>query len=1125
MSLALEHLGLKYIPFTHGGVPEVSKESRPVGLERELKELIDAVNLVLSQKLNENLVIVVVGEYGWGKTELLDYFTKVVESKYGDKVEIARVPLTFSLSTRHIVSILKKRDASKPLILIIDEADELTRAIALKELAGNGREVEKAILELSTTIRALVEPRQYYRVLGVELEKLKNILIIVALTPQTYYGILKNIVPDIFDISIGRIYKEIPLPSGISLWVADGIVQEKLKAASTQKRLREVKRGSIDPRHPLCLEYIASLYYILYLAEKGPPSPRIFVKYIAKLFDEILKCSGKLTLDVYIRFLKAVSNELPIVKEILQRIDSLREMYENDDLARLHVLLEIVPIPVTREFLVTQLGSEVDSLLKALEKMNIVRRVVVLKTSLEKLNLVNELREKAGLAPLSKDDVNLVGIAVDEYYVEYRDGLAILNVVLPTLGEVQDRGLGERVEAYVPVARSVLSVTSDSSESKIRQCIRAAYEKISKPIEAAQLLVEALIGKPKIVHRLRENVFALSCGADTLELRQCVLFFHVQNIDELKQVENVVNDVILNACVRVGSDEILYDVLHVVLYSQNLKIPRDFVDKLLQGEWKLPEISRRDYLNIIVLDSESIERFRKALAGYLILRQLGEDKVPDKYVHLVKAYEDLRAQIANFLTKAREETLKELCIGIRKSRESKANILKELVRQWISGTVSSETPDVFKSPDGRPRISRPEQLLHKYLLERGIEQISQRELERVIRRLFPVHLWRELREKDLIELCKLRAILLPVNAHLRVYTPEVARDYLMNKLRELKSQLSRARAELEISIGNVKKKIAVQIVPTELEQCIKALEQEIVKELIGLSLDEDSLRKVSKIILELDDIKNKLTTAISTGDTTLRKLRETMNNLNIAYNNVRERLSTLSKTLPKLAEWFSKKLESEISIITNALDVEEAPSLDYISEILSKVADRIVEIQLEVEKILGVLGELEKLKREAAHVVKGIEKEIERALKDVDKKSALTREPASTALKYLQALLTQLRAKVSDKLAALYRELEKIASLKNILCKLKLLEDEKICKDSISLENIEHAKTVIFSRLGDISRQIRFSTEKLAELLLSLSTPRDVEELSNMLNIEKDSLVKILERLHEIGIVKKLYCI
>ena len=116
--VTLAELGFKYFPLTHSGVPEIVKESRPVGFEEELTQLLDAVNYFVNTQLNENLLVVVVGEYGWGKTELLDYFVHVVRERFRDKVEIARVPLTFSLSVKHIVDILKKR-SGKPLILIV----------------------------------------------------------------------------------------------------------------------------------------------------------------------------------------------------------------------------------------------------------------------------------------------------------------------------------------------------------------------------------------------------------------------------------------------------------------------------------------------------------------------------------------------------------------------------------------------------------------------------------------------------------------------------------------------------------------------------------------------------------------------------------------------------------------------------------------------------------------------------------------------------------------------------------------------------------------------------------------------------------------------------------------------
>jgi len=414
MLKSLTYMGFRRFPLTFTGVPELDKASRPVGFERELAQLMDVVEKLLNSKLNENLLVVVVGEYGWGKTELLDYFVGIVTDKYSGKIEIARVPLTFNLSSQHIVSIIRRR-GGKPLILIIDEADEIVRALSLKKAAGDGRDVERVLTELSSTIRALLEPRQYAGVIGLPLEKLRNMLIVLSVTPQVYYGILKSYVPDIFDVTVGRIFREIVLRSETPLWLYDAMLQEKLRSASSPARLREIERGRLDPLHPLRFEYLTTLYYLLEKNERRMPSPRTLLKYTAKLLDMVFR-HGKLDMETFLRFLREISQEISIAREIYLKLEEIEKESEDPQVARLIQLLEIVPVPVTENFIIEQARvnrATVESLVKVGE----IEKVKIVKIKLSDRNTIREINERRisrGLEPIDIVDDREVSMRIDD---------------------------------------------------------------------------------------------------------------------------------------------------------------------------------------------------------------------------------------------------------------------------------------------------------------------------------------------------------------------------------------------------------------------------------------------------------------------------------------------------------------------------------------------------------------------------------------------------------------------------------------------------------------------------------------------------------------------------------------
>ncbi|MFP3161635.1 MAG: hypothetical protein RXN86_02210, partial [Vulcanisaeta sp.] len=57
-------------PLNPSGVPPIERRYSPVGFEGELVRVRSAINSFL--RGSDNIAVVVVGQYGWGKSEFLD---------------------------------------------------------------------------------------------------------------------------------------------------------------------------------------------------------------------------------------------------------------------------------------------------------------------------------------------------------------------------------------------------------------------------------------------------------------------------------------------------------------------------------------------------------------------------------------------------------------------------------------------------------------------------------------------------------------------------------------------------------------------------------------------------------------------------------------------------------------------------------------------------------------------------------------------------------------------------------------------------------------------------------------------------------------------------------------------
>ncbi len=1113
---ALAELGFRYFPLSHTGVPEIVKESKPVGLESELRALLDVTEYFLNTNLNENLLVVVVGEYGWGKTELLDYYTTIIKSRYRDRVEIARIPLTFELSVRHVRSILERR-GSKPLILIVDEADELSRVFSLAR--NKTEDLTKVVTELATTIRAILEPRQYSSVIELPLSKLNRILLIVAVTPHLYFEILKSSVPDIFDITIGRVYREIIIRSEIPLWLYHAIIIEKLRAASTRERINEIAKGRLDAVYPLRFEYLASLYYILYIQERGHPSPRALIKFTAELLDRVLS-KGRINIEVFVDFLKSLAREVEIASKLLEKVSQVKELHSDELTRRVRLLLELSPIPLSEDTIENEVGKRARSILRSLLETGIVEEVAIVRTNPEDRELLrklSEVRVQLGYPdiPIS-DDLRKLSIEIDSYYTKFEER-PVLYVILPLQAASQ---LGvSYIRAYKLRERIVLKLDESSPELKILDLVRYAYSLPSRPRELAKILAEALLREARINIQLSENTFAL-CSGSGLEVRKCLIFSYIHGDQDLENLLSKLTDIARNGYVESASGLVPFDVLLVVVFAPSINIPRERIEDSIK-EWKAPGLDPNKFLKVVVFDSGKTHDLRQIIAGYLIERS--GLAPPQRFTHLVRAYRELARDVEAFLNEARRAVLADLCLSIRKGRETKHQVLRRIVRAWINREKLIDQPEVFRGSDGTPIITKPERLFLEYLRSRGISRLSQKEAEHVVRVLFPVHLWREIRDRDFIELCRLRGLLLLEGNHYLVYSPDTAREHIMRRLKTLRDMYSKLCREVEIDLGE-KLKVRICEKLGEDLSILRSLESRVTS-LVSLGYDDDSLRIVSAIIQDIEELEARFSSQAKTLAEYENKLKAITASLQEILRQIEQKLDEIkSLKLGKIAEALQNKITRELSLIKDILLTYENLAADQLYEIMSKLADQlnasIVTIDL-LKNTASQILDLERACSKYGHVKFG-----RLVLEDVNIMASLRQIDIDSIVSLLESVKRLLTGAVSDFLSKAHEEESKMKTFVEWVCNSKkTLTITDICSSASESTDLSTLRKTYTSLVDLLKRKLSLDENSLVKLALLRGRVVTAEDLAKELNVEVNHATAILNKLCDLGLAKRAYLI
>jgi hypothetical protein len=116
-------------PFSPSGVTHLHRLHRALGFDKELSQIADLFELIA--KTRNNVLAVVVAPYGYGKSEFLDEVQREADSR---GLKTVRVALSHTLKEDVLRSLQGKRQGD-PLVVLIDEADELSRIAAMHRWA------------------------------------------------------------------------------------------------------------------------------------------------------------------------------------------------------------------------------------------------------------------------------------------------------------------------------------------------------------------------------------------------------------------------------------------------------------------------------------------------------------------------------------------------------------------------------------------------------------------------------------------------------------------------------------------------------------------------------------------------------------------------------------------------------------------------------------------------------------------------------------------------------------------------------------------------------------------------------------------------------------------------------
>jgi hypothetical protein len=704
------------LPFSPSGVTHLVRRHRSVGFERELQEIAEVLRV--AKEGNNNVLAVVVAPYGWGKSELLDE-VEVYAAEEGFDVVRAALSLEGDF-TIEIVS--KKRD--KPMLVLIDEADEISRIAAAHKLGALSDErFVKLIQRVATYIRALLEPRSYRHILG-EAERFNKIAIIVALTPHLYYTILKNVVPDVFDITSGRVYREIVIDTRFPFWQFVETVRQRLLAYSSHERIAKIKSGDIDPLSPFTLHELAALYHLA--KRKGEVTPRLLMKLVARLFQ--LKKEGKRLAHL------------------------LREEGINPDLDDEVLERAFAGVPYV-------------------DKTPYSKEVYLYKVPYEDKEALNVLREYVAVKGKDLDLKDAKNLSYEPYlyFTLLEQGRLYIYMAAEEKLQLDQYLVGKRYLVSDDVAKLV-------GWDEVQAVIAVARE-ISQRLENPMVLLEE-VGHVLGVDGIR---LRFCCGyviwQNNMGVREAYVFVHIDREEELKRAVKDFEDLISRGAVNgYVVDYVNIFVISKVLLTETIQ---SALAPLMSAYWKrLYREPASRYITLQIYGADKFDKLKHELIRNAVDKLLKKETKPPEFVDAVRLGRE----------KVRENLLR-YTLALKRGKEKKQ----------IALIKAAEALDEGQEVEGLGAYRQIEEIL----LNAFDDAVHEKELKSLINVLLPVNLWREIREDDVVELMKLRGVVVPLGDRLYKYREDLAKRYLDEVLKQIET-LSEVSVERQTPFGVIK---------------------------------------------------------------------------------------------------------------------------------------------------------------------------------------------------------------------------------------------------------------------------------------------------------------------------------
>lgn len=599
----------------------------------------------------------------------------------------------------------------------------------------------------------------------------------------------------------------------------------------------------------------------------------------------------------------------------------------------------------------SELGFDVASYVNAMVKAGgLVEEVQVARFRLDKdgLSRVNNELIRLGLAPI-EGDLRDVSISYGSYYTAY-EGEPTIYVILPGNAKFSSSVSITRAYQVSPRLHRIL-VFGKEPEEVIR-----AKEEVSKAInivnafreDLAAEIVRAALGSQVTLYPLSSAWVGIV--ENPLDVRIGIIVS--TDGDPPNHLTKLLSKVINEGAITIDGQERFIDSLLVIIMSRTLltsDIMKSIVESISKLSWKLVLGPATDFVYFSVFGSDKIDELRSIVIGSRLERL---DRVPREYSVFLERLNDYRDEVLAFRDRVRQRVLQYTMAIRRGAKESKDAVIRRIVEAWVKGEGLEDQPEVFRDESGKARVSAVELSFIDYLRSLGKQSFTEKELEYLIRRLYPTHLWREFKEVDLIKLLSLRGLLLPVNNNLTEYapyTPELVPKVLtilneyMNRLNEI------LHKPLSISIDELKVSIEVQPgINVQGNDCEKAFT--LLKAVPETS--SEFLRRYSLFMLcinkledevdqKLEELNNELSSLSSSLNNTIKDL---LNKLSSARRSIDEYLPGLSSELDSRVNGLIERVKSYI-LRLNGLELENIKeSLPTILETINSEVNGAIEL-------------------------------------------------------------------------------------------------------------------------------------------------------------------------------------